>query len=54
MAAENHLIHILHLSDPHLADEEFANICRMQLETDLRRELGIKQLEYLVISGDLT
>ncbi|MBT8421302.1 MAG: metallophosphoesterase, partial [Gammaproteobacteria bacterium] len=45
---------ILHLSDLHLEDEAFANICRTQLETDLRQALKIKRLNYLVLSGDIT
>jgi len=50
---EDQRIHILHLSDLHFADETFAGICRTQLETDLIQELGIRRLEYLVISGDI-
>lgn len=63
-AAEDGLIHILHLSDLHLSHldifgqhlevEELANICRTQLETDLIQELEIRRLAYLVISGDIT
>lgn len=53
-AAEDHLIHILHLSDLHLEDDIFASVCRTQLETDLIQELGIRRLEYLIISGDIT
>jgi len=52
-AAADHLIHILHLSDPHFEDGTFASVCRTQLETDLIQELGIRRLEYLVISGDI-
>ena len=51
---EDGLIRILHLSDLHFEDEKFANVCRTQLETDLRQELGIDRLAYLVISGDFT
>nr|VFK63029.1 MAG: Calcineurin-like phosphoesterase [Candidatus Kentron sp. TUN] len=47
------LIHILHLSDLHFGDQALAEVCRTQLETDLIRELGIRQLEYLVLSGDV-
>ena len=50
---EDHLIHVLHLSDLHLGDESFASVCRTQLETDLIKELGIRRIEYLVISGDV-
>ena len=52
-AAEEHGIHILHLSDLHLGDDALAGIYRAQLETDLIQELGIRRLEYLVISGDV-
>ena len=53
-AAKDNRLHILHLSDLHLTDEEAANVYRTQLETDLRQELGIQRLEYLVLSGDIT
>lgn len=46
-------IHILHLSDLHFDESVFAEVCRTQLETDLCQELGIRKLEYLVISGDI-
>ena len=52
-AAEEHGIHILHLSDLHLGDDALAGIYRTQLETDLIQELDIRRLEYLVISGDV-
>lgn len=52
-AAADHLIHILHLSDLHFEDGTFSDVCRTQLETDLIQELGIRRLEYLVISGDI-
>lgn len=52
-AIEDHRIHILHLSDLHFGDDTFSNVWRTQLETDLIKELGIKRLEYLVISGDV-
>ena len=51
--AEDQRIHILHLSDLHLGDDKDAGIYRTQLETDLIQELGIRRLEYLVISGDV-
>jgi hypothetical protein len=44
---------ILHLSDLHLENKVQARVYRTQLETDLIRELKIKRLEYLVISGDI-
>ncbi|MCP4685388.1 MAG: hypothetical protein GY867_08060, partial [bacterium] len=46
-------IHILHLSDIHLENESQARVYRTQLESDLIQELGVKRLEYLVISGDI-
>jgi UDP-2,3-diacylglucosamine pyrophosphatase LpxH len=52
-AIEDHRIHILHLSDLHFGDDTFANVWRTQLETDLIKELGIRRLEYLIISGDV-
>jgi len=51
--AEDCMIHILHLSDLHIESEEQANNYRIQLETDLIKELTIPRLEYLVISGDI-
>ncbi len=51
--AEDHRIHILHLSDLHLENEGQAQLYRAQLETDLIQEMKIKRLEYLVISGDI-
>ncbi|VFN04525.1 MAG: 3',5'-cyclic AMP phosphodiesterase CpdA [Candidatus Kentron sp. G] len=53
-AGTDHRIRILHLSDLHFQDEAFANVCRTQLETDLRQELKIDRLSYLVLSGDIT
>jgi small GTP-binding protein len=50
---EDHRIHILHLSDLHIANEEQAKIYRARLETDLIQGLNVKRLEYLVISGDI-
>ncbi|MCP4697215.1 MAG: metallophosphoesterase [Gammaproteobacteria bacterium] len=44
---------ILHLSDIHLGTESQARQYRTRLETDLMRELKVKHLEYLVISGDI-
>jgi GTPase SAR1 family protein/predicted phosphodiesterase len=51
--AEDQRVHILHLSDLHLENESQAQVYRTQLETDLIQELGIRRLEYLVISGDV-
>lgn len=50
---EDNRIHILHLSDIHLENKSQAQIYRTQLETDLIKELKVKRLEYLVISGDI-
>jgi small GTP-binding protein len=50
---KDHRIHILHLSDIHLETESQARKYQMQLETDLKNELDVKKLEYLVISGDI-
>ncbi len=47
------MIHILHLSDIHFGSIDEAGRYRSQLETDLTKELKIKKLEYLVISGDI-
>jgi UDP-2,3-diacylglucosamine pyrophosphatase LpxH len=46
------MIHILHFSDIHLGTSADATKYLTQLETDLRRELEIQKLEYLVLSGD--
>jgi GTPase SAR1 family protein len=50
---EDRRLHLLHLSDLHLETEAQAAVYRTQLETDLIRELGIRRLEYLIISGDV-
>ncbi len=50
---EDQRIHLLHLSDLHLENETLAGVYRTQLETDLIHELGVKRLEYLVVSGDV-
>ena len=50
---KDHRIHILHLSDIHLGTENQARKYRMQLEADLKNELNVKMLDYLVISGDI-
>ena len=47
------MINILHLSDIHLGTISQANRYRTTLEADLKRELNITQLDYLVISGDV-
>jgi hypothetical protein len=50
---KDHRIHFLHLSDIHVETKSQARKYRVQLETDLKNELGVKRLEYLVISGDI-
>jgi predicted phosphodiesterase len=50
---KDHRIHFLHLSDIHLETKSQARKYRMQLETDLLKELNVKRLEYIVISGDI-
>lgn len=46
-------IHILHISDLHMGTGSEAQYYRSQIETDLKRELAIGRLEYLVITGDI-
>lgn len=46
-------INILHLSDVHFGKEEQADNYFTQLASDLTNNLEIKQLDYLVISGDI-
>lgn len=46
-------IYILHLSDIHLGMGDKVHRYRIQLETDLRKELEVNRLEYLVVSGDV-
>jgi GTPase SAR1 family protein len=47
-------IRILHLSDLHFTGETNVNSVLQPLEADLRNELGIKRLDYLVVSGDFS
>ncbi len=47
------MIRILHLSDIHLSTLAEAGKYRIQLETDLKNELRVRQLDYLIISGDI-
>lgn len=47
-------VKILHLSDIHVGTDEEARIYRVQLEADLKQELGIRGLDYLVITGDIS
>lgn len=51
---EDKSINILHLSDLHLESVSQAQIFRTQLESDLKKELKIGHLDYLVISGDVS
>jgi predicted MPP superfamily phosphohydrolase len=44
---------ILHLSDIHLGTKPQAEVYRSQLILDLRENLKLEQLDYLIISGDL-
>ena len=53
-AIDDRIIRILHLSDIHLENEQQAKQYRVQLETDMIRELKVKQLNYLIISGDIS
>jgi len=46
-------IRLLHLSDLHIHNDAAAAIYRTQLETDSIDELGVKRLDYLIISGDI-
>lgn len=47
------VLRILHLSDIHLGTNEDAQKYLMQIETDLRRELKVNRLDFLVVSGDV-
>lgn len=44
---------ILHLSDIHIENMQQAREYRMQLKTDLRMGLGVEEIDFLVISGDI-
>lgn len=46
-------INILHISDIHLKSIEDSNIYGTQLASDLRNNLNIDKLDYLVITGDI-
>lgn len=50
---EGEMIHILHISDSHLENKSQADIYKTQLEIDLKNEMKINQLKFLVISGDI-
>lgn len=49
----DHCVYILHISDLHMETASQARTWRTQLAADLRRELELKRLHYLVISGDV-
>ncbi len=51
---EGPMIHILHLSDIHLPREGDPMQHLSKLDSDLRNELEVSRLEYLVLSGDYT
>ncbi len=44
---------ILHLSDIHIESDADASTWSVQLATDLQVELGVDELDYLVVSGDI-
>jgi WD40 repeat protein len=46
-------VHILHISDLKIENDETASSYLTQLKIDLSDKFGINQLEYLVISGDI-
>lgn len=46
--------HILHLSDLHFGDLDYARCWRSQLADDLKKELDCDRLDGLIISGDIT
>lgn len=47
------LINILHISDLHLKDNSQSEKYLTQLTLDLKTELDIKKIDYLIISGDV-
>ncbi len=53
MSETDKQIRILHLSDIHLGTSDQANNYFSQLYTDLKQNLKVKQLNYLVLSGDI-
>ena len=52
--ATEEFLHILHLSDLHFTIESKVPVLLQPLIDDLRYELGLKKLDYLVVSGDFT
>jgi small GTP-binding protein len=51
---EEGVLNILHLSDLHIREPLQALMYQTALATDLLRELDVRRLDYLVLSGDLT
>jgi hypothetical protein len=51
--SSQHRLGILHLSDLHMGTEEDARNYATQLTTDLKQELGVDAIDYLIISGDV-
>ncbi|MCP4112111.1 MAG: metallophosphoesterase [Desulfobacteraceae bacterium] len=50
---ENRVLHILHLSDIHLDTHKKTEIYLSQLSVDLKLELKVDKLDYVVLSGDV-
>jgi WD40 repeat protein len=50
---KDNTVHLLHISDLNIANDEMARTYLSQLKIDLREKFKVKQLEYLVISGDI-
>lgn len=46
-------LHILHISDMHLIDQSQSEKLFTQLRLDLKRELSIDKLSYVIVSGDI-
>jgi UDP-2,3-diacylglucosamine pyrophosphatase LpxH len=50
---QDNRLYLLHLSDIHLGTSPQAKRYRSQLESDLKNELKVNRLHYLIISGDI-
>lgn len=48
------VVHILHIADLHVQIPSQVYKYRTQLDTDLLKELGVRRLEHLVVSGDVS
>jgi len=46
-------LNILHISDIHIGNETDIELYKLQIEVDLKKQLGVSLLHYLVISGDI-